>query len=153
MSFTTSRADVVMFFRCQEFLSKFQFDLSQSKDRRYVRFLVDHEIDAYALNRVVWYNVALDGQVLRRRGNATNAVDPFDIVRLGWTDNLPHHGALCLEVLSLPPEHIMAGLKTRAPREIQDDGTGEVSDCNSPTTSPVGSPADRPGSASRWDIK
>ena len=137
----------------QEFLSKFNFDLSQGKDRRYVRFLVDHEIDAYTLNRVVWYNVALDGHVLRRRGNATNAVDPFDIVRLGWTDTLPQRGSLCLEVLSLPPEHVMAGLKTRAPREIQEDGTGEEPDCNSPISSPGGSSPDRPSSPARWGIR
>ena len=138
-------------------MSKFHLDMSKAKDRRYARFLVEHEIDAYALNRAVWFNVAVDGHVLRRKGAATNAVDPFDVVRLGWTENLPQRGSLCLEVLSLPPEHVMEGLKTRAPREAFDDGVcvagrPSVSDHSSPISSHRGSP-DRPSSPMRGNTK
>lgn len=107
--------------------------MAAPQDRNMARFLVEHELDAYTLGRVAWYNVAVDGQSLRKRGHAVNRLDPFDVVRLGWADHLPHSGVLHADVLPLPPEHMLKGLRVR-PSE-PNDGPGSP-DSLSPLSSP-----------------
>eukprot|EP00951_Prasinocladus_malaysianus_P049895 scaffold674728_cov46-Prasinocladus_malaysianus.AAC.1 len=71
--------------------------MSSAKDRGIVRFLLEHELDAYAMGRISWYTVSLDRRLLRKAGRPVNPVDPFDVVRLGWLEHMPREGTLRLE--------------------------------------------------------
>lgn len=101
--------------------SDFVFDLSSPKERALARFLVEHELEGYQLGRLAVVRVALQGRCLRRGGQPTNEVDPFDIVRAGWAESLPPEGELELSVLNLPPKPLLEAMRASEPAEWHED--------------------------------